>query len=287
LKEIFQQLNRKQSKIQSLQIGNYPLLEGIDEYSEASELENKINEQLSEYRKKIGKLISQVKSWNWNDPVSNIYNKLFKSTVVFELKRTKEEIEQQLSYRYIHKIPPGYKDDDKPDSGIGDLLIWLSILEIGKKEKKDLIFVSGEEKSDWFHKSEKHPLYPRFELVSEYYNTSGGKSFHLIKLSTLLSLFEADETVIKKVAQEERYTNSSHREFREFATRAEQAVFDHILVRDDLGIRPNKGFPDFTVSYDDGPIVGVEVIPLRTERNSSFIIMRMRLLKRAEQMSQQ
>jgi len=276
LKEIFQQLTRKQSSIQSLKIGNYPLLEGIKEYSEASELEENINQQLNAYRKKIGKLIAQVKAWQWDDPVSNIYHKLFKGNIIYELTQKREEIEEQLRYRYIHKIPPGYKDDSKPDEGIGDLLIWLTILELGSKLKKDLIFVSGDEKADWFHISEKKSLYPRFELVNEYNLASNGKSFQIIKLSSLLTLFDADEKVVKEIAKEERYTSSSHSKFREFASKAEGSIFNYILQRDDLSVKPNNGFPDFIVTYDEGDIVGVEVIPMREGRDSGYIMMRMR-----------
>ena len=275
LKDIFQQLNRKQSSIQSIRIGNYPLLEGIDDYKEAIELEGKLNEQLAEYRKKIVGLIKKIKSWNWDDPVSVMYKEIFTKSTVLDIEIDENEIKKQLSYRYLHKIPPGFKDDNKPDDGIGDFLIWLTILEIAK-EQKDVIFVSGDEKTDWYHRSEKKGLYPRFELVNEYKIASNGKSFHILRLSELLNLLGADDKIVKEIAKEERHSKSSYHTFREFAIRAENAIFNWILLRDDLGIVPNNGFPDFVVNYDDGIKSGIDVVPINSDRNPAMIAMRLR-----------
>lgn len=275
LKDIFQQLNRKQSSLQNIRIGSYPLLEGISDYKEAIELEAKLNEQLVEYRKKIVSLIRKVKSWNWDDPVSLIYKKIFTKSTIIDIEIDEIEIKKQLSYRYLHKIPPGFKDDNKPDDGIGDFLIWLTILEIAK-EQKDVIFVSGDEKTDWYHRSEKKGLYPRFELVNEYKLASKGKSFHILRLSELLNLLGADDKIVKEVAKEERFTKSTYSNFREFAVKSEGAIFNWILQRDDLSVKPNNGFPDFIVEYDDGDKSGVDVVPVNSDRPPHFISMRLR-----------
>lgn len=275
LKDIFQQLNRKQSKLQNIKIGNYPLLEGINEYKEAIELEEKLNEKIVEYRKKIVSLIKQVKSWNWNDPVSIIYKKIFTKSTILDIQIDEEKIKEQLSYRFLHKIPPGFKDDNKPDDGIGDFLIWLTILEIAK-EKHDVIFVSGEEKTDWYHRSEKKGLYPRFELVNEFKIASSGKSFHILKLSELLNLLGADDKIVREIAKEERHTNSVHHNFYEFVNRAETAIFAWILEREDLAVVPNNGFPDFIINFEGGFRSGIEIIPLSTKRNPRFYEMKIR-----------
>jgi hypothetical protein len=76
-------------------------------------------------------------------------------------------------------------------------------LKLASDKKKHLIFVSGDEKPDWWHQSGKKPLYPRFELVDEYREKSEGKSFHIISLSELLELSDADEDVVKAVKSSE------------------------------------------------------------------------------------
>ncbi|CAG9436959.1 hypothetical protein [Providencia alcalifaciens] len=38
-------------------------------------------------------------------------------------------------------------------------------------------------------------LYPRFELVDEFRETTKGKSFHIVSLSTLLEIFDTDSEI--------------------------------------------------------------------------------------------
>ncbi len=71
------------------------------------------------------------------------------------------------------------------------ILIWKTILEIGRKQKKDLIFVSGDTKADWWHQSSHRPLYPRSELIEEYRRESEGGSFHILGFGDFLKLFGA------------------------------------------------------------------------------------------------
>lgn len=105
-------------------------------------------------QKKIDEVVNQIKKWTWNDPVSVVYNKLFSKETIIDFKIDEQKIKTDLDKRYSHKIPPGFKDENKEDLGIGDLLIWYTILELSEKQKLDIIFVSGEEKTDWYYKSE-------------------------------------------------------------------------------------------------------------------------------------
>ena len=82
-------------------------------------------------------------------------------------------------------------------------MIWKTILELGKAQKKDAILVSGEEKPDWWHKSEGQPLYPRFELFDEHRRISEGCSFHIVSFSKFLDLYGASEQVVEEVRQTE------------------------------------------------------------------------------------
>jgi hypothetical protein len=44
-----------------------------------------------------------------------------------------------MQWRTDNQVPPGYKDASKDDKGIGDFLIWKSILDLGKKKNRDLV----------------------------------------------------------------------------------------------------------------------------------------------------
>ena len=205
LSELYQQLSRKMNNAASPLKGRYPLLEDLASYQKITEIETRIDSLLEEYRKAIDAVLREIRNWTWNDPVSNRSASLFSDDVVFDLAiNNKENILEELERRRLHKIPPGYKDARKDDNGIGDLLIWLSILEIGQKRNTDLIFVSGDDKADWWHRSEKKPLYPRHELVDEYRRSSGGKSFHIVSFSDFLNLYGASDTIVKEVGQQEK-----------------------------------------------------------------------------------
>ena len=71
-----------------------------------------------------------------------------------------------------------------------------------------LIFISADEKSDWWHQSNKEGLYPRFELVDEFRRETNGKSFHILSLSKLLQIFNASSAVIDSVAATENQLSS-------------------------------------------------------------------------------
>ncbi|XHR93862.1 PIN domain-containing protein [Mucilaginibacter sp. UC70_90] len=208
IKEVFQVLNQQINVIKEFKNLRYPLLNGTSEYNELTELEKDFNESTRKfrevYKKKLSQVLGKIKDWTWNDPVSMIYKELFTSEVIFDYEFDREFVKKELQRRYTHKLPPGYKDQAKADEGIGDLLIWYSILELGKKFKKHVIFISGEEKSDWLYKSEGQILYPRFELISEYMTASEGQSFHLIKFSEFLELMAGEKKMINDIVKIEK-----------------------------------------------------------------------------------
>lgn len=233
LSELHQKLSRRRSQ-QAFQQGSYPLLEHLEEYKRLREVEKKLDELASEYRKLTTAVLEHVKSWEWNDPVSALYSSLFSESVIVDTSKSAEDVKREHGYRFLHKIPPGYKDEPKDDGGIGDYLIWLAILEAGKARMTSLIFVTGEEKADWWHRSEGQPLYPRFELVDEYRRASGGRSFHIIRFSELLELFGASSEVVAEVREEESATTgpapmSEHTAVSIRRIRAERAVAEWLI----------------------------------------------------------
>src|SRR5207247_10935182 len=71
-----------------------------------------------------------------------------------------------------NKVPPGYKDSAKELGAAGDLIIWRTILEIGRTRKAHLVFVSGDEKADWWYRASGSVLYPRLDRKSTRLNSS-------------------------------------------------------------------------------------------------------------------
>ena len=208
LVELYQNISAKRDNIKlPTEDDYYPLLENLDIYQQAKELENELHKKRKEYSKKVTEILEYIKQWNWNDPVSYLYADLFSREVILDREieeAKKEKIKDDLKRRSLHKIPPGYKDSGKADEGIGDLLIWETILKIGEAHKKSVIFVSGEEKPDWWHRSNDQKLYPRYELVEEFRRNSEGQSFYMIDLAELLKLYGATQEVVEEVKQEEK-----------------------------------------------------------------------------------
>lgn len=204
LTELHQKLSRQRSNLQKFKQEGYPLLGSLAEYQNLREVENQLDHLVADYRRLLTEVIDHVAGWEWNDPVSLLYGRIFGQGLIADTTRSLEELLTEHDRRFSNKIPPGYKDQAKDDGGMGDLLIWLTILEIGSAQKKSVIFVSGDEKADWWHRGEGQPLYPRFELVDEFRRASGGRSFHIIRFSRLLELFDVSTEVVAEVREEER-----------------------------------------------------------------------------------
>ena len=191
-------LHTKQSEsIKPLQ--SHPLLDELIEFKELIESGNALNQTLKKYQDSLKKVVQVVKSWSWDDPVSKMYHTVLSQVVLTDEHVDETAMEKDLELRNKLKIPPGYKDGGKEANQIGDLLIWHEILTLATAKNNDVIFVSGDEKADWWHQSSGKNLYPRFELVDEFRRATGGKSFHIISLSDLLKMFDAKSDAVDAV----------------------------------------------------------------------------------------
>lgn len=184
-----------------------PLLQNVEEFKNflASELElSKILEDAKAKHVKVTeKLVKKLESLSYDDPVSQSYQNLFQEDTVFDPEFETATLLRDLDFRNTHEIPPGYKDRNKDSNREGDFLIWHTILELGRLHKRSVIFVSSDEKADWFQRSDNKSLFPRFELLEEFRHTSEGKQFHIISLTQLLKLNKVTTKVIEEVAKEE------------------------------------------------------------------------------------
>lgn len=203
IRELFQVLNRKMNSIPEFPASPGSILNTIDEFNDLIKLEETFNELTrsirKQYRDQLNRVLDAVKKWSWNDQVSEFFRETFVESCVIDPNFNESEMKEELSRRVLHKIPPGYKDQAKADDGIGDLIIWFTILELAKKHKKHVVFVSGEEKADWVIKSEGQVLCPRYELVYEFHQASEGKSFHVTRLSEFIELTSNSARLIKEM----------------------------------------------------------------------------------------
>lgn len=175
----------------------YPIIENLPEKKSLDKSLKDLRGKENDFTEKVTELAQTVKKWGWKDPVSSLYGSLFTKKILINTTKSREDILAELNRRKKHKIPPGYKDATKDDYGIGDLIIWLSILELGERKKKDVIFVSEDLKPDWWHQSSGSEFLPRFELIEEFKRITSGQTLHIINFSTLLKLAKASAKAIE------------------------------------------------------------------------------------------
>ena len=208
LAEMVKNLNDKRSRIYPPDAKLPPLLAGVEGIEEIAPAADELKKVQKKYLAALEKIISTIKGWRGDDPVTKLYKDVFIANRIIEHKASQKEILVEWIVRLQEKIPPGYKDAGKADTGIGDFLIWKSILEIGRIRKMYLIFITGEEKADWFTRTDGFPLYPRPELIDEYRRMSGGKSIRLSTLSELLAEMDAPPTLVEEVRVAEFQANN-------------------------------------------------------------------------------
>ncbi len=158
--------------------------------------------RLDENDQDVEKLIKYLKDWVIKKKESNyfifdvsndeVFNKLLelfdgKTGKAFNIEE-RENIEQEGEKRYEEKMPPGYKDNKKTENKYGDLLVWKEILGYSTTQSVDIIFVTHDQKEDWWNINHGKNIGPRIELRKEFYEKTG-RRFHMYTMSSFLSFF--------------------------------------------------------------------------------------------------
>ena len=203
LADMLHALNEQKSRLQIPNKRLSPLLEAVPGHNDLVKAQESLSESRKIYEKLLTEVIDQLRKWRGDDPVTKLYKDVFKKDNIVDLDIPRQDLVREWDYRSYNKKPPGYKDSAKDDSGIGDFLIWKTILAIGEKEKKDCVFVTGDEKPDWFVRSNKESVYARPELIDEYRRASEGKVIELVGLADLLRAMEVKSTTVQEVRSAE------------------------------------------------------------------------------------
>lgn len=96
------------------------------------------------------------------------------------------EILKEAKRRKENKIPPGFKDSGKEgDKPYGDYILWRQVLNHIKEVQKPLIFVTSEEKEDWWEKGAGKTVGPLYDLLKEFHQETG-QPFLLYKTARFL-----------------------------------------------------------------------------------------------------
>jgi hypothetical protein len=201
--EIFDSLKKLESRLQIPEQPTIPILDGLEESAAMIARRREAEVAVKEYKGAVREALKTVQSWSADDPTFTMYRGVFNKEVVVSASEEIDDLVRMAEERYRLKLPPGYKDSGKVDGGIGDFLIWKAILSLGASRKKSLLFISGDDKADWWHRSNDIPLFPRVELIDEYRRASGGKAFRIASLSRLLELHDVKADIVEAIRAQE------------------------------------------------------------------------------------
>lgn len=202
LGEMVKAIDDMRSRLPTVSERISPLLEGMKEHEEAKAAGALLSQASKSYSEALKALLDKITRWHGDDPVSQLYNEVFRECIT-DSGKSKNALESEWAQRAAINRPPGYKDKGKADGGLGDFLIWDTVLHIGGEKEKDLAFVTGDVKSDWFVRSGRTALYPRLELVDEYKEVSGGRSFRICSLHELLAEMKVSKDIVEEIRHAE------------------------------------------------------------------------------------
>jgi hypothetical protein len=100
----------------------------------------------------------------------------------------RKALERTASERYAQKVPPGYRDAGKKDEAFaaGDYIVWTQMMDRARVAKCNLVFVTQDQKEDWFWVAGGMKLGPRPELRREFRDATG----HEFSCMPLAKFFE-------------------------------------------------------------------------------------------------
>lgn len=161
------------------------------------EIKEEMSKGLSGVERKIKKAKKDHPKWLEKDEVLEKLNQLFEGNIGNNYDEQKlNEIKKEGKERYEKKIPPGFKDDKKPeDKKYGDLILWYQIIDKAKESKKPIVLISGDVKEDWWLEKDGKRLMPLPQLKKEI-SDKAVVDFHIYTADRFLELYKTHEKKI-------------------------------------------------------------------------------------------
>jgi predicted nucleic acid-binding protein len=130
-----------------------------------------------------------------SDSVLSTILKLFNGKAGEEYSHVKtKELIKEGEERYKKNIPSGYKDakkanNDCDNNAYGDFFVWNQIINYAKNSNKDIIFVTADQKEDWWYRYKGKTVSPRIELRKEFKDKSK-QEFYMYSMYNFMELFD-------------------------------------------------------------------------------------------------
>lgn len=166
--------------------------------------------------------------------------------------------------RYESQIPPGFCDSKKEKDGYannayGDLIVWKQIINFSTHGHKDIIYVTHDQKKDWWSISKGRTVGPRIELRKEFSEKTKQK-FYMYSMETFLEQYSkhkgqtADQSVIDEVTHIEKEQKRKGRKKAANFFEYSMALERNIIVLQDRIARRQRAIDNMQMQYRDKPM---------------------------------
>ena len=199
------------------------ILQSFPEYSDLLRIEKEIQNELqnfkfrilfTDYEKKLKAILQSSSEWLMNDPVSSIYREIFSPELLVEIndiENIQEDLQKEFRFREANSIPPVKGKSGNENMSFDRLLSWLSIIQLGKEKKSNVIFVCKDPEGFWTDGHQGTNELVKQDLAHEFASKTKGRTFNVISLANMLKMFDFEPDVVKDIEKIENYgTKQSH-----------------------------------------------------------------------------
>lgn len=167
-----------------------------------AELEKGIND----IKNNITHIVETHKKQYDKDEIADKLEDLFDGKVgeKYSDKRISELEKQYCNNIKTEKDCPGTKDSKKATNCAEDYIIWHQIMDEAKKINKNVIFITDDQKKDWWQITSEQTVAARPKLLTEFKENTGGKLIRMYTLDSFISVYNSNKKEkIDKLAAEE------------------------------------------------------------------------------------
>lgn len=164
---------------------------GVDD-EELSDLTARVDDFLDALKGELQQVLQDADAERAGDPILEQLEELLAGRVTSPLDHDEwTECVAEANRRIEAEEPPGYRDAEKqendlPEGGAGDYLVWYQATRHGMQQVRDLIIVTRDEKEDWWWRHRSVVIGPRHEMTKEFFDLSGGRQLFLLRPRDLL-----------------------------------------------------------------------------------------------------
>ncbi len=189
------------------------IYETVEKYNKLETLENDFIKKIAEELRlknsdaEIGKLQNMIAGWIGEQKQGNLIvtkvsdDKILNQILSLFNKKvgepySEEEMQNVLKEgkeRYSRQLPPGFCDAGKEaeegdNNAYGDFVIWKQIMEYAGSKKSDIIYVTHDQKKDWWQIAKGRTVGPRIELRKEFAEKTKQR-FYMYSMESFLEYY--------------------------------------------------------------------------------------------------